>query len=142
MGRIVAIDYGRARIGLAISDEKKIIASPLTIVLTQKNPAATIKQLLATLASYDIEKVVIGMPLQLNGKKGVMAEEVTQFLQLLQTHLTYPVVSIDERMSTLQAEKALKESQLNRKKRSKVIDTVAATVLLQNYLELQNNIKQ
>jgi putative holliday junction resolvase len=136
VGRYASIDYGLAKIGLALSDERKIIASPLQVLSVKKTTNETIENILTILSPFEIEKIVVGLPFLLNGKKGLMADEVEHFLTLLKAKTHCPIVTMDERLTTLQAEKALKEFHLNRKRRSKVIDSVAATLLLQNYLDL------
>lgn len=135
--RVVAIDFGLARIGLAISDERKIIASPLKVIPTDKNMGKTIDTILQTLATYQIEKIVVGLPLKLNGQKGTITNELDNFLNLLRQKTPIPVETFDERFTTVQAERALKEANMNRKKRSKVIDGVAASFLLESFLQLK-----
>lgn len=134
MGRVAAIDFGKARIGLAISDERKVLASAKPNIPTQKKLPATVDLLVTTLSSYSIEQIVVGHPLKLDGSSSSLTEEVLQFVELLKTKVSCPVVLMDERLTTSQAEKALREG-LSRKKRSKVIDGAAATILLQNFLE-------
>jgi len=139
--RIVAIDYGLARIGLAISDERKIFASPFMTVKAEKKAEKTAIKLLAELTKdqetrhYSLETILIGMPLLFSGKTGMLADEVTHFVELLKKLTSIPIVLWDERLTTVQAEKALREGNMNRKKRSKVIDTVSAAILLQSYLD-------
>ncbi len=135
MGRIASIDYGLKRIGLAVSDEGKIIATPQGMVLAEKSSALTIKRVLEALSSFELEAIVVGLPLHLNGKTGFLADEVHHFVGLLEKSAPCPVVTFDERFSTAQAERSLREGNMSRKKRSKVIDTLSAVILLQNYLE-------
>lgn len=135
MGRIVSIDYGQARIGIAISDERKIIATSLGAIRAEKTAAGNVQSILKALSSYSIETMLIGMPLHMNGKKGLLADEVQHLLSELQKHVSFPVIAWDERLSTVQAERALREANLTRKKRAKVVDGVAAVILLQSYLE-------
>lgn len=133
--RIVSIDFGLARLGLAISDENQIIASPLKVILAERTVPKTIETILTALAPYKIEKIVIGNPLKLNNQNGTLHEHIQNFLKLLQEKVPYSVITFDERFTTIQAEQTLKMAQLNRKKRSEVIDAVAATLLLQTYLD-------
>lgn len=134
MGRIVSVDYGIVRIGLAISDERKCIATSLGMIAAQKTAEGNVKVLLDALKTYSVDALIIGMPLHMNGKMGFLADEVKHFIACLQKHVSFPVVAWDERLSTVQAERALREAELSRKKRSKVIDGVAAVILLQSYL--------
>jgi len=137
MARVVGLDFGLARIGVSLSDNSKIIASILGKIQTKKQTAATIQDLLALLTPYkdEIELIVLGNPLHLNGKVGHMADEVAHFKSELEANGPYPVLLWDERLSTLQAERSLREGNVNRKKRAKVVDGVAAAILLQSYLD-------
>lgn len=139
--RIIGIDYGMARIGLAVSDESKLIAMSLETLLVEKKSELTIIKLVKFLQqheqtnSYQIESIVIGFPLLMSGKKGLLADEVTHFVTLLQEALPIPVVTWDERLSSVQADRFLREGNLTRKKRSQKVDSVAAVIILQNYLD-------
>lgn len=133
-GRIVSIDYGLKRLGLAISDETKTIASSLGTLLAGKNSAETISFILKKLEPYTIEKIIIGNPIHMNGKVGFLADEVAHFLTLLQQAVSCPVILWDERLSTVQAERALMQGGMNRKKRSQLVDSVAAIIILQSFL--------
>lgn len=133
--RIVAIDYGMVRIGLALSDERKIIASPLMILIAEKKMEHTVSKLLKELGGYQIEEIVIGMPLLMNGKQGLLADEVKAFIEILKQQTSIPVITWDERLTTVQAERSMREGGMTRKQRSKVVDTVSAVILLQSYLD-------
>lgn len=132
--RIASIDYGLKRLGVAISDENKIIASSLGVVFAGKNSAETIQTILQLLKPYDLERIVVGYPIHMNGKVGFLADEVKHFSSLLQAQVTCEVSLFDERLSSVQAERMLIEGGMNRKKRAKVIDAVAAVIVLQSYL--------
>ena len=132
--RVVSLDYGLKRIGVAISDENKIIATALGVVQAGKTSAETIQKILDLLKPYELERIIIGNPIHLNGKVGFLADEVKHFLNLLQAQVGCEVSLYDERLSTVQAERSLKEGGMRRKQRAKVIDTVAAVILLQCYL--------
>lgn len=139
--RIVGIDYGLARLGLAISDERKIIANSLKTLQAERKAEATAKKLLEELNQhaeanhYEIEEIVIGMPLMMNGKKGMLADEVIHFVALLKELLPIPIVTWDERLSSVQADRSLREGNFSRKRRSKMVDGVAAIIILQSYLD-------
>lgn len=133
MGRVVGLDYGRVRIGVAISDETKFIARPLACLPFSKKFPELLK---ATLKEFpSLEAIVIGLPLQMNGKEGIMATEVRAFGETLRTFFTIPILFWDERLSSAQAERSLKEADFNRKKRSQMVDELAAVLILQNYLD-------
>jgi len=139
--RIVGIDYGLARLGIALSDEQKIIATPLLTFKADQKAEETVLKLTDELKRhaesnrYDIAEIVIGLPLMMSGKHGFLADEVMHFIGLLKQHFTVPIVTWDERLSTVQADRSLRESSLTRKRRAKVVDIVAATIILQSYLD-------
>jgi putative Holliday junction resolvase len=140
-GRIVGIDYGMARIGIAVSDETKMIATSLETLPADRKALATVGKLLdffekhTTANRYHIEALVIGMPLMMSGKKGMLADEVVHFVALLKERVPYPIVTWDERLSSVQADRSLREGNFSRKRRSKMVDAVAATIILQSYLD-------
>jgi putative Holliday junction resolvase len=139
--RILAIDYGRVRIGLALSDEQKIIASPLENLLAEKELAKTVAKISSHIDSLEkekrckIEEIVIGLPLKMDGKDSETTALVRAFYELLKTAVTVPVQLFDERLTSVQADRALKELQLTRKKRAQFVDRTSAIILLQSYLE-------
>lgn len=139
--RVIGVDYGMSRIGLALSDERKIIATPLQTVLTEKKTEQTVAKLVALLNElqekerFEIEEIVVGLPLMMSGKTGFQADEVKHFVALLAESTTIPILTWDERLSTVQAERSLRESQMTRKRRSKVVDIVSAAIILQSYLD-------
>lgn len=133
--RIVGIDYGLARIGVAISDPNKIIASPLKTVQSQKSLKETVQLVLQAIEGYSVEEIVVGMPYRLNGQNSFSSDETNFFIEELKKHTSLPITTWDERLTTVQVERAMKENNMSRKKRSKVIDAACATLILQNYLE-------
>ncbi len=128
--RVVAIDFGMKRCGLAISNDTKTMALPWTTVTG--GPGAVLVTLQKR--KNEIEKIIVGLPLLLNGKKGEMAEKVEKFAKNLETSLGIPVSLVDERLSSKHADSALRELGQSRKKRSEKTDEVAATFLLDGYL--------
>lgn len=142
--RIIAIDYGMVRIGLAYSDERKIIATPLITLRAEKKSEQTVVKLLQELErhqkvnGYEIEEIIVGMPLLMSGKMGLSADEVNHFVLVLKQAITIPVTLWDERLTTVQAERSMREGGMTRKQRSKVVDTVSAVILLQNYLDFKH----
>jgi putative holliday junction resolvase len=139
--RIAAIDYGLARIGLAISDETQTIAMPLTTLQCEKKTEDTAKKLIQSLEEhqkayqYELKEIVIGLPLMMSGKKGFLADEVNYFIELLKKLVAIPIISWDERLTTVQAERSMREGNLSRKRRAKSVDNVAAIIILQSYLD-------
>lgn len=142
--RIIGIDYGMSRIGIAASDEQKIIAAPVAIVHTHKKSQETIARLVQELEKhqqlygYTIEEIVVGLPLMMSGKMGLLADEVKHFVELLRVALPVPIVFWDERLSSVQAERSMREGNISRKRRAQIVDTVAAVIILQNYLDHKN----
>jgi putative Holliday junction resolvase len=143
--RIAGIDFGLARIGIAISDETKIIASPFTTVTAEKKADRTVIKVANVLKNHQdtwgsvFEEIVLGLPLFLNGQSGSMADEVKQFAEKLKETFQVPIILWDERLSSVQADRALREHNLTRKERSHLIDQVSAAILLQSYLDYKNN---
>jgi putative Holliday junction resolvase len=136
LGRYLSIDYGRARIGSALTDEKKIIASPFHVFPRSKNIALTFAAIKEKLQAFlPIELIIIGLPLLLNGQEGPMALEAKAFGNDLSTFLQIPCIFWDERLSSSQADRLMKEDGLSRKKRAQSSDTLAATLVLQSYLD-------
>jgi len=135
MGRIMALDVGDVRIGVAVSDLMGIIANPLE-TYTRKGILDKDAQYIADLAKRnDVELFVSGLPLGLNGKENEQTEKTRQFIDALQNCSDIPIKYMDERFTTLSAERVLIEGNVRRENRKKVIDKVAATIILQNYLD-------
>lgn len=139
MGRIVGIDFGKVRIGLAISDERRIIAQPLETIRAAPDTLQTSRLIQKALSCYKgIDAVVIGLPLQMNGKEGEMAALVRAFASVLQQILPFPVVFWDERLTSAGVEKMLHQMDIPRKKRAQLSDSLSAVSILQNYIDSVN----
>lgn len=137
--RVLAIDYGKVRIGLAITDMNKTIAYPFKTVDAANNFEKTSQNILDAIKDNidEIEKIIIGLPLLLKGGFSQMTNEVNEFVKIFKSKTNIPIEFLDERLSSEMAERHLKENlKLNRKKRSKKIDPMAAAILLQNFLNL------
>ncbi len=140
MGRIAALDYGTVRIGLAMSDERKIIAQPIACLQTKKTHKQTAEMIKLELAKFStIECVLLGLPLHFSGKESPMSLEVRKFAQILECTLNLPIVLCDERLTTAFTERALIEGNVRREKRKSLIDALSATVVLQTYLDKRSN---
>jgi putative Holliday junction resolvase len=136
LGRILAIDYGRARIGAAYSDERKIIATPLATFTYKNKLQMVLKEIEKSIEKIrPIELLVVGLPLLLTGQEGEMAKEAKAFGEALASFLSIPVLFWDERLSSCQAERMMKDDLLSRKQRASKVDTLAAILILQNYLD-------
>lgn len=139
--RILGIDLGGRRLGIALSDERHLIASPLCILEAKKSDKETVNALLAFIEQIEISRdctisrIVVGLPLLMSGKWGTQAEWVDRFVALLSDHTSIPVQLWDERLTTVQADRLLREGQMNRKARAAVVDPVSAAIILQTFLD-------
>lgn len=139
--RVIGIDYGMARLGLSFSDESKLIAMPWMVLAAEKKTEKTVAKFLKELErnqkekGYEAEAIIVGLPLLMSGKVGLLADEVKHFIELLKVAIAIPVIAWDERLTSVQAERSLRESNFTRKKRAQYVDTVAAVIILQNYLD-------
>jgi putative Holliday junction resolvase len=132
--KIMALDIGQKRTGVAICDELRMIASPFDTV-ESSNRAEWISQIKTIVEAEEIGSVLVGMPLNQHGEEGEDAKNIRKFIALLQERLALPVIEWDERFSTVQAERTLISAAMSRKKRKEVIDKVVAAILLQSYLD-------
>lgn len=132
--RILALDYGRRRIGLAISDELGITANPLP-VLQRKNRREDMSRLREIASANGVARILIGLPLHLSGERSEMAEEASRFASRLAKELGLPVEQLDERLTSWEAEQLAKESH---HAKTADLDSLSAAILLREYLETQN----
>jgi len=135
-GRVMAIDLGQKRVGIALSDPSGTIASPFGKI-EFKGEQALIEEIVRLALEKGVSEVVVGYPIRSSGRKGAPAEHAEKFAALLQDRLGLPVHLMDERMSSAAAEKSLLESDLSRGRRKEVRDQVAASLILQSYLEMR-----
>ncbi|MDZ7289614.1 MAG: Holliday junction resolvase RuvX [candidate division KSB1 bacterium] len=134
-GRILAIDFGLKRVGLAVSDPMQIIARALDTV-TYKSRRELVNRLVAIIQENEIVKIVIGLPRNMNGSEGDMAKAVRQLISELAAIVALPLETWDERLSTVQAERALREMGISsRTARRGEVDRLAAVFILQSYLD-------
>lgn len=134
MKRIMGIDYGAARIGIALSDELQMLAHPTETIAVAKtgDPAARIA---ALVQERNVEQIVVGLPRHMNGSVGASAEEARGFAEKLRVIVACPVRTWDERLSTVAAHRALQEAGKTSRQTRGYIDQVAAQILLQSYLD-------
>ena len=133
--RKLCLDIGSVRIGVARSDYMNIIASPLEVYTRTKSIKNDAKYIANLVKETEVDEVVVGLPLNMNGTAGPSVEMIKTFVQELQNYTDVKIVFQDERLSTVSAEKILIESNMRRDKRKTVIDKIAATIILQNYLD-------
>ncbi len=132
--RILALDHGSKRIGVALSDELKMIAQPLEYI-----PAEPFARFLARLKELlrdkEVELVLVGMPRNMDGSYGPAALKVQDFVAALRKAVTVPIETWDERLTSVQANRLLIEANVHREKRKEKVDKMAAALLLQAYLD-------
>ncbi len=133
--RKMCLDYGDVRIGIALSDMLGIIASGLE-TYTRKDEDTDIEYILKLIQDNSVDTVVIGLPINMDGTSGERAEVTKAFGSKLAEKTTAKVVYLDERLSSVSAEKLLIQADVRRDKRKQVIDKLAATIILQNYLDI------
>lgn len=136
--KILAVDYGAARTGLAVCDKTEFLASPVGTI-KERDISKTIAHVANAVAEYDVKEVVIGLPRNMDGSFGEKAQLCEQFALNLQKLVDVPVRLWDERQTTMQAEKYLNEINVRGKKRKDVIDEVAATIILESYLAYRHS---
>jgi putative Holliday junction resolvase len=132
--RILALDHGTKRIGVAVSDELKMIAQPIEFVPAQPF-AAFMDRLKELLREKQVELILVGMPRNMNGSYGPAALKVEEFVAALRTAVTVPIKTWDERLTSAQANRFLIEGNVRREKRKEKVDKMAAAILLQSYLD-------
>ena len=132
--RILGLDYGEKRIGVAICDELGMTAQGLPTVI-RKNKKHDLDILSNLIKKYTVEKIVIGYPVRIDGSEGVQCDKVNSFSMLLSKTFSLPVIRWQETLSTKEAEEILMNSGVRWQKRKKVVDKLAACLILQNYLD-------
>ena len=136
--RSMGLDIGEVRIGIALSDETGLIAQGLSM-LTRKGWGKDLQYLIDSSNDYEVNQFVIGYPLNLDGLPGKQAQKISDFASRLRDVTPLTVVLWDERFTSLSAERILIEGGVRRAKRKKVIDQMSASIMLQSYLDSQNN---
>ena len=139
--RIMAIDYGSRRIGLAVSDELGITAQGLP-TLHRTNKRNDFDQLRRTIKQHAIEEIVVGLPLRMSGETGIQSEKVEEFADELRKRFKLPVHLFDERLTSVEANRLLDETAMSDRRRKEVVDQIAAVLILEAFLGFraaQNN---
>jgi putative holliday junction resolvase len=132
--RILALDYGRKRIGLALSDELRLTAQPLK-TLERKNRAQDVRRLREICREQGVARIIVGHPVHMTGEPGEMAEEAARFAERLQKELGIEVELLDERLTSWEAEQTVGRTRSPRGRGRAPLDDVAAAILLREYLE-------
>jgi len=136
MNPILGIDFGRARIGLAISDELRLLAHPLQTISADKTSLVKIAEIVR---ERNVDKVVVGVPRHMSGEVGEAAKAALEFASKLRSELPCAVETWDERLTTVAAERALRDAGKKTRNTRHVVDQVAAQMILQGYLDRERN---
>lgn len=132
--RVLAIDHGTVRIGLAISDELKMIAQPLEFIPAEPF-SGFLDRLKELLREYEVELILLGMPRNMDGSYGEASIKVREFEAVLKKTITAPIKTWDERLTSVQANRALTQGRAKKKKKRLNVDSMSAAILLQSYLD-------
>ncbi len=132
--RYLALDHGTKRIGVAVSDELKMIAQPMEYILTEPFDAFLVR-LKQILAEKEVERVFVGMPRNMDGSFGPAAEKVREFIAVITPQIGVPIQTLDERLTSAQANRVLLQGNVRRSDRKEKVDAMAAAILLQSHLD-------
>ena len=130
--RVLCLDIGEKWVGVAISDETKSLARGLGRINRGDKEVEKIKKLIA---EYEVESIIYGLPLRMDGSISSQTEKTMAFISKLQKEISLPFIPFDERLSSQQAETIMLHADLSRRKRKKYIDKLSAQIILQNYLD-------
>ena len=138
--RIMGLDFGSVTVGVAISDPLLITAQGIEVI--RRKQENKLRQTLARIEElvkeYEVEKIIIGYPKNMNNSIGERAEKSEEFAKMVERRTGLPIVMVDERLTTVSAHNAMIEGNLSREKRSKIVDKIAAVFILQTYLDSIN----
>jgi len=132
--RYLAIDHGTRRMGIAVSDELKLIAQPLEFIPSEPF-AAFLARLQQIIAEKQVSLIIVGMPRNMDGTYGPAAQKVQEFMRVLAQAIPVPIQALDERLTSVQANRVLIQGQVRRNERKQKVDAMAAALLLQSYLD-------
>jgi putative Holliday junction resolvase len=136
-GRILAIDYGSRRMGLAVSDPLGITAQGLE-TLERRNKRRDFAYLEKVLRKYEVQEIVLGYPLHMSGAAGAQSEKVAAFAEELRQKFNLPVYLWDERLTSAEANRVLREAEVSIQKRARAVDRMAAVLILQSFLQARS----
>ncbi len=134
--RILALDFGSKRIGLAVSDELGLTAQGLP-TLQRSNKRNDLDHLRRTIRQYGVSELVMGLPLRMSGSEGIQSDKVQAFAEELRRKFKLPVHLFDERLTSVEANRVLRESDMSIRRRAEVVDQLAAVLILQSFLEFR-----
>lgn len=133
--RALGLDIGSVTVGVALSDGLKMIASSYTVIRYEVENDELYKKIVDIIKQEEVDEVIVGMPYHMNGDFSIGCERSKRFIENIKKLIDVKIVEVDERMSTISANNALLAFDVSRKKRKQVVDKVAATVILQTYLD-------
>lgn len=136
-GRILAIDYGSRRMGLAVSDALGITAQGLD-TLERKNKRSDFARLERTIREYQVTEIVLGNPLRMSGEEGTQSRKVAEFAEELERRFELPVHLWDERLTSSEANRLLRDAEVSLQRRAQAVDRMAATLILQSFLQARS----
>lgn len=139
--KIMAVDYGDVRTGLAVCDRTEFLASPIGTI-EERNANILAMKIAHMAEQYEVGEIVVGLPVNMNGSKGSRAEKCEAFADMLNQLVDCPVNMWDERSTTVTAHQILNETNVRGKNRKAVVDTVAATIILEGYLDYRRKKKR
>lgn len=140
--RILGIDYGDARVGLAITDELEITAQGLETIHHKGNDKIVLKRLEELFDKYEIDTIVVGMPINMNGTKTERVEVTEKFIHKLKCKFnTVKIETVDERLTTVAAHKTMNYLNINKHKKKNIVDTISAVYILETYMNKKHNLK-
>jgi putative Holliday junction resolvase len=136
--RLMAIDYGAKAIGVAISDELQLTVRPLTTIRRAgQSHARAVEQILEMTNEHEVGALIVGLPLNMDGTRGQAVIGVEKFISDLRRRLTIPIATVDERLTSYEADQVLREMGLSLRQRREKSDEYAATIILQDYIDGQ-----
>ncbi|KAA3616272.1 MAG: Holliday junction resolvase RuvX [Calditrichaeota bacterium] len=136
-GRLMALDYGRVRVGIAVSDALQITAQPFTTIEKYRNIDDLTDRIKKICDEKNIAGIVVGLPINMDGTEGEMAQEVRQFTEVLRRTFQAPVLLLDERLTSVQAHRVLQEAGTKLVRAKGKVDQIAASFILRGYLDRQ-----
>ena len=138
--RVMGLDYGSKTVGVALSDTLLLTAQGLEIIRREREDKLrqTLARLDAISKEYEVDRIVLGYPKNMNNTEGVRCEETRAFQEMLEKRTGLPVILWDERLSTVEADRTMKEGRIRREERKEYVDMLAAVFILQSYLDKEN----
>lgn len=135
MSRILGIDYGKVRTGLAITDALRITAQGLETVKSDGNDKLLLRRIAEIIEEYEVEKIIIGNPINMDGSESKRSIETKDFVHKLKSRFNkIEIISVDERLTTVEAHKTMNMLNVNKYKKKGIVDTIAAVYILENYI--------